>query len=61
MGSKAAKAGKADDAVFKLFSNGFKTGRDAYVYSFSRDDLKGQATSMVQEYLGAIGGSGRTP
>ena len=36
MGSKAAKAGRVDDPVFKLFSNGYKTSRDAYLYNFSR-------------------------
>ena len=30
VGSKAAKAGKTDEAVFTLFSNGYKTGKDAY-------------------------------
>ena len=37
MGSKDAKAGKTDDTIFKLYSRGLATGRDAYVYNFSRD------------------------
>ena len=41
--SKAAKAGQTDAAVFRLFSNGYKTGRDAYVYSFSRDSCADNA------------------
>ena len=36
IGSKDAKAGKSSDAVFQLYSNGVKTGRDHYLYSFSR-------------------------
>ena len=37
VGSKDAKAGKADDGIFKLFSSGYETHRDAYIYNFSRD------------------------
>ena len=54
LGSKQAKAGRADDAIFGLFSNGYKTGRDAYVYSFSRDDCGDNARKMVQDYLDAL-------
>ena len=54
MGSKAAKAGKRDEAIFKLYSNGYKTGRDAYVYNFSRDACATNARAMVGDYLGAL-------
>ena len=50
LGSKAAKAGKSDEAIFRLFSNGYKTGRDAYVYSFSRDACADNARKMVDDY-----------
>ena len=30
MGSKAAKAGKTDEVIFRLFSNGYKTSRDSH-------------------------------
>ena len=40
MGSKDAKAGKTDDTIFKLFSSGYKTGRDAYIYNFSHEFLR---------------------
>ena len=33
VGSKEAKAGQADDAIFRLYSNGYKTGRDFYVWA----------------------------
>ncbi len=54
MGSKAAKAGKADEAVFKLFSNGYKTSRDAYIYNFSRDACAETARRMVGGYMDAM-------
>ena len=54
LGSQAAKAGKADDAIFKLFSTGYLTGRDAYIYNFSNDACAENAQRMTQEYLAAL-------
>ena len=54
MGSKGAKAGKADDAIFKLYSNGYKTGKDAYIYNFSPDACAENAAKMMQDYLKAL-------
>ena len=54
MGSKAAKAGRMDEAIFKLYSNGYKTSRDAYIYNFSQDACAGNARKMVDDYLGAL-------
>ena len=54
MGSKAAKAGRTDEAVFKLYSRGLATGRDAYIYNFSRDACAENAHRMVENYLGAL-------
>ena len=54
MGSKEAKAGKADNAIFSLYSRGYVTGRDAYIYNFSRDACAENAKRMTQEYLNAI-------
>ena len=54
LGSQASKAGKVDDAIFKLFSTGYKTGRDAYIYNFSRDACAENAERMTQEYLNAF-------
>ena len=54
MGLKAAKAGHSDEAIFRLFSNGYKTGRDAYVYNFSRDACAANARKMVGDYMGAM-------
>ena len=50
MGSKEAKAGRAVDAIFKLFSNGYKTSRDAYIYNFSHDACADNARKMVEDY-----------
>ena len=54
MGSKGAKAGKADDAIFELYSRGLATSRDAYIYNFSRDACAENARKMVDDYLGAM-------
>ena len=54
MGSKAAKAGQSDEAIFRLFSNGYKTSRDAYIYNFSRDACAENARKMVGDYMGAM-------
>ena len=54
VGTKEAKAGRSDDAVFRLFSNGYKTGRDAYLYNFSRDGCAGNARRMVDSYRDAL-------
>ena len=54
LGTKEAKAGKMDDGIFKLFSNGYKTSRDPYVYNFSRDACAENAERMTQDYLTAL-------
>ena len=54
LGSKDAKADKADDAIFGLYSRGYETARDAYVYNFSRDACTENARRMVADYLGAL-------
>ena len=54
LGSKDAKAGKADDAIFELYSQGLATGRDAYIYNFSRGDCAENAERMTEDYLAAL-------
>ena len=54
VGTKEAKAGRADDAVFRLFSNGYKTSRDAYLYNFSRDACANNARRVVENYRNAL-------
>lgn len=54
LGSQDAKAGKADDSIFKLFSTGYLTGKDAYIYNFSRDACTRNAQQMTLDYLSAL-------
>ena len=48
LGSEKTKAGKADDAMFGLYSLGLVTSRDAYIYNFSRDACAENARLMTQ-------------
>ena len=54
LGSMDTKAGKADDAIFRLYSPGMATNRDAYIYNFSRDTSAENAQRMTQDYLAAL-------
>ena len=53
IGTKEAKAGKGGEAVFGLYSGGYKTGRDAYVYSFSAAACADNARRMIGDYTAA--------
>ena len=54
VGSKEAKAGGAHDAIFGLYSRGFTTGRDAYIYNFSAKACAENARKMVADYAAAL-------
>ena len=54
VGSKEAKAGKVDNAIFGLFSNGYKTSRDAYTYNFSQTICASNAHKVIQNYSDAL-------
>ena len=54
MGSKDARADKADETIFELYSRGLATGKDAYIYNFSRDACAQNALRMTQSYLQAL-------
>ncbi len=54
LGTKEAKAGRANDALFGLYSKGLATGRDPWIYNFSRDACAGNARRMVQDYRDAL-------
>ena len=54
MGTKDAKAGRVDNAIFHLYSRGLATSRDAYVYNFSRQACAENARKVVEDYLGAL-------
>ncbi len=52
MGTKKAKAvkGAAVDVIFKTYSNGVKTNRDAWAYNFNRNTLTENVQRMVGTY-----------
>ena len=52
MGSKEAKAvkGAPVDVIFKTYSNGVKTNRDAWVYNFDRNVLTENIKRMIENY-----------
>ncbi len=52
LGTKAAKAwkGAAADVIFKAYSNGVATSRDAWVYNFNRDALDKNIREMIGVY-----------
>ena len=52
MGTKTAKATKGDvkGTIFKTFSLGVSTSRDAWVYSFSQETLTANMTRMMENY-----------
>ena len=54
LGSKAAKAGRPDEAIFQLYSLGFATNRDAYMYNYSHDACAETARKMVGDYMAAL-------
>ena len=54
LGSKEVKAGRGDDATFMLFSNGYKTGKDAYLYNYSYDACAENARLMIENYTSVL-------
>ncbi len=61
LGSKKTKAGKASDTVFQLYSSGYKTSRDAYLYNFSLDSCAENARLMIEDYSTALTMLGDNP
>ena len=54
IGSAETRKRTTDHTIFHLYSNGYKTGRDAYIYNFSSDTCAEKAQLMTQDYLAAI-------
>ena len=52
IGAKEAKAakGEAADVIFKIFSSGVATSRDAWVYNFNRDTLTENIKRTIESY-----------
>ncbi|MDB9360246.1 N-6 DNA methylase [Nodularia spumigena CS-588/02] len=51
---KDVKAGKGEEAVFKLFSRGVETTRDEWVYDFNQSVLIQKIKNMIQVYNSSI-------
>ena len=54
LGTRESKANKADDAIFRLFSTGYLSGKDPYIYNFSHESCAENAQRMTQDYLDAL-------
>ena len=54
LGSKEVKAGKGEDTLFQLFSRGYATSRDAYLYNFSRESCAENARRAGEDYMNAV-------
>ena len=50
IGNKDFKGKESSPAVFRQFSNGLKTNRDAWCYGFSRDVVANNMSSMISNY-----------
>jgi predicted helicase len=50
LGTKQGKAGKEDDVLFRLYSNGVDTARDSWVYNFQQSLLTKNVRSLIQTY-----------
>ncbi len=61
LGTKEAKADRADNAIFGLYSQGVKTNRDAYIYNFTHSACAENARQMTQDYLDALSESEENP
>jgi predicted helicase len=47
---KEVKAGRSEEAVFKIFSRGLETGRDEWVYDISEDELIKKTQFLCKTY-----------
>ena len=54
IGTKEAKTGKVGNAIFRLYSRGHTTGRDAYIYNFSHNTCAENARRIVGDYRAAF-------
>ena len=51
---KEVKAGRSEEAVFKIFSRGLETGRDEWVYDFSKSNLSEKVKFLVNNYTSCL-------
>lgn len=50
IGDEETKAGRASSGMFRLYSGGLKTNRDAWAYNFSHSDVSANMKRMVDNY-----------
>ena len=50
VGDKQVKSGKSNNAIFRMFSGGIKTGRDIWAYDSNRDKLVDRSHKAVNLY-----------
>jgi predicted helicase len=55
MGTQEAKGGAGEGVIFKTFSNGVKTNRDAWAYNFNQGELARNIGGMVEIYNDHVG------
>jgi predicted helicase len=51
---KEVKAGRSEEAVFKIFSRGLETGRDEWVYDFSKSNLSEKVKFLINNYTSCL-------
>src|SRR5258708_29448260 len=55
LGDEATKNGTAETAIFRLFSNGLSSNRDAWVYNFQSDALTRSVQRLITNYNSEVG------
>ncbi|MGN8131514.1 DEAD/DEAH box helicase [Paenarthrobacter sp. 22069] len=54
LGDKATKGKSTTPAIFQNYSRGLETGRDAWVYNFSRDSVARNTRRMLETYRAEV-------
>ena len=54
IGNKSLKGKESTPAVFRQYSNGLKTNRDAWCYNFSREAVASNMRRMIDNYNAAV-------
>lgn len=54
IGNKALKGKESTPAIFRQYSNGLKTNRDAWCYNFSREAVESNMRRMIDNYNAAV-------
>ena len=54
IGNKSLKGKEATPAIFRQYSNGLKTNRDAWCYNFSQEAVESNMRRMIDNYNAAV-------